>query len=83
MTARAYPRGQDDDFVFPDGEPTKRVKVRCWCGMRSVRNFLMCEAFIQKLARRELIRPDDLAGSSWCRDCHTLVKVTARALHLA
>lgn len=71
------------DYLFPEGEVTLKVKVRCRCGVRSAGNFRVCLAFVRKWLSGERILPDDLAGSSWCRDCKTLVKVTAKALHLS
>lgn len=84
MTARAYssPAPADENFVFPTEEPTVKIKVHCRCGVRSVTNLRLSVAALPAL-RSGSAEPDLIAGSSWCRDCKTLVKVTARALHLA
>lgn len=73
----------EEDYLFPPAEPTLKVKARCRCGVRGVGNFKIAQAFLRKWLSGERIAPDDIAGSSWCRDCKRLVKVFARDLHLA
>jgi hypothetical protein len=82
MTARAYST-PEPDFTFQEDVPTLKVKAQCRCGVRAVGSFQIAEEFARKVMLREIIYPHELAGSAWCRDCKTLVKVTARALHLA
>lgn len=71
------------DYLFPEGEQTLTVKARCDCGVRSVGSFRISLRFLARWRSGVPVRPDDLAGSSKCRDCKQVVKVTAGDLHLA
>ena len=72
-----------EDYLFPEGEITLKVKARCRCGVRQVGPLRMAASFVQRLAAGERILPGDLAASAFCRDCKRTVKVTAGELHLA
>ena len=73
----------EEDYLFPPEVATTKVRARCHCGVRSVKSFRIVVDFAHKVLRGDRIAPTDLAGSAWCSTCKTVVKVTARALHLA
>lgn len=69
-----------DDYRLPANTVTRKVKVRCGCGVRS-RPFNMTEEGIAWLLQSH--PPAALiVGSWWCGDCKETVRVTARNLHL-
>jgi hypothetical protein len=69
-----------DDYRLPPETVTRKVKVRCGCGVRS-RPFNMTDEGIAWL-KTSRPPPSLIVGSWWCRDCNETVKVTARHLHL-
>ena len=76
----------EEDYLFPESEPTVKVKVQCRCGVRGFSNISdlrMCVHFVRQLLLGGRPRPDDLAGRAWCSACKRAVKVFARDLHLA
>lgn len=87
MTAPWYssPEPAEPDYLFPDGEPTVKVRVKCGCGFRSIGLFIseVWLMYLRRGAAAASIPPEAVIAAHWCRGCKSRVKVTAKDLHIA